>query len=182
MAKAKETPSLKIGTNKEAEKLFMDRIESKIVAFQSIERMAEKLEVKVESSDLYANPYESIMDAWNTNHSEGILNKLSLQKKLELFEVDVNPLKALIERFKAVSEEFNPSTYEFDKPSFDITIEGEEKIAEYKACEKVLKSVKELEKYAPIQYGQVQRATSGAVTYDRQRASLIVNVNRIMNK
>ena len=72
MSKKESVASLKIGKNDRAEKIFKAEINSKIVTFQGIEKFAQDLDLTIDKEELYANPKESIIKAFDLDTKEGI--------------------------------------------------------------------------------------------------------------
>ena len=166
MSKKESVASLKIGKNDRAEKIFKAEINSKIVTFQGIEKFAQDLDLTIDKEELYANPKESIIKAFDLDTKEGVLKRLSVEKKIDLFDFNIEVLDALVKNFKSIDRDFNPVSYDYKSPSFDIVLKGEEAIKKYKATEEVIKAIRGMEQFINVKPMDVVRMSQGAIAFD----------------
>ena len=164
--KKNSVASLKIGKNERAEKIFKAEINSKIVSFQGIEKFAQDLDLTIDKKELYANPKEAIIKAFDLDTKEGVLKRLSVEKKIDLFDLDVSTLDTLVKGFLVTNHKCDAITYDYKSPSFDIVLKGEEAIKKYKATEEVIKAIRGMEQFINVKPMDVVRMSQGSISFD----------------
>ena len=169
---------LKIGENQQAEKEFKARMNEKVLAFTTIKQEAEKHNLKYDVDKLYSNPEKEFDNAIDRTFNTGVLKQLSTRKRKELFEINTNILgKAIAVYNRHTDLDFNPETFEFDTPNFDILIEGEERILDYNKVSKLIQLIEEVEpEYIAI---RVQQALKNKVLLNARTNKLEVNISRL---
>ena len=99
------------------------------------------------------------------SQNEGLLSLgVALDKIPEIKGLNLTKLQELAEKFEAVKDIDSPNIEQFK--TFAETIEEE---AKFKACEKVIEALKELEKHVKIYPATVANATSGAIHADQRK-------------
>ena len=170
--KKKSVASLKIGKNERAEKIFKSEMTAKIVSFQTIEEFAKDLDLTIDKEELYKEPKESIIKAFDLSTKEGVLRRLSIEKKIDLFEFNIERLDALVNNFKSIDRTFDPVTYDYKTPSFDIILKGEETIKKYQSADNLIKAIRDLEEFVNVKPMDVVRMSGGAITFNPSNGEL----------
>jgi len=89
---------------------------------------------------------------------------IALEKIPEMKGLNLSKLKELSNQFEAVKNIDSPNI-----DQFKTFAENEEEEAKFKACEKVIKALKELEQYVKIYPANVRSATSGSIHADMRK-------------
>lgn len=89
---------------------------------------------------------------------------IALEKIPEMKGLNLSKLKELSNQFEAVKNVNSPNV-----DQFKTFAENEEEEAKFKACEKVIEALKELEQYVKIYPATVSNATSGSIHADMRK-------------
>ena len=176
--KKNSEPTLKIGVDERGKKLFIMEVETKIECFKALKKYAESFDLDVDLAKLYYAPKKTILEAFDKSTNEGVLSKIKVEKKADLFDLSIDLVSELEKSFLSLDAEFFPETLDFMLPDFDIVITGKENIAKYKATENMLDAIKEYEKhYHSVKPMDVVRMCQGAVTFDPSTMELKPTIN-----
>ena len=173
MSKSKKEV-LVIGTNEAQAKEFGTKITNRIITFQELVKICEKHELKYTKEALYADPSTEIDNAVDRTFCGGVLKQLSTRKRKELFEIDTTMISKLVTIFNQDKDlDFSLEDYSYNTPSFDVVIEGKDRILDYKKVQSLIALMEEVcPELIPM---RAQQALKNRVLVDMRTNKLVVN-------
>jgi hypothetical protein len=174
---------MKVGYNKEQEKVFKRDLEVKQNAFRTAKTYAEQF-INVDATEFYRDFTQAFKTAFITKHRNDFPPIVSDDKMLELSGVELKRLIELQKVFNSINIELNPDTLEpTDEPDFGIYITGEKQLELYNQLKTICDNVNDFRKVSNIQPASFIQAFGGALTFDWSTATIQPNVAYIqMNR
>ena len=172
-----------IGFNDKAEAQYLNNLQAKQVAFQTlVDYLLEYVE-NIDVSALYDAPLEYSIQIVGDKFKDAYKGA-KIEKIFDIIGFNSTKVERLCKEFLSVDIEIDPITLEATASAdFNIYAETAEQIEKYNAVQNVCSSIKVLMKYAPnIHKGDLIIALRGAVVPDYANNHIQQNINFILNK
>lgn len=174
---------LKIGFNEKAETQYLNNLQDKRSALQSLADYTLEFVEDIDLKALYEAPYEYSTQIV-ANKFKDAYKGAKIEKIFDIIGFSSVKVERLCKEFKAVDIQINPNTLEpLEIIDFNIYAETPEQIEKYNAVKNVCDAVKILIQYAPnIHKGDLIYALRGAIMPDYANNHVQANIGFILNK
>lgn len=174
--------SITVGYNENEERQFIENVEARIKAFEEVYQYLRSKGLRVRKKALYGDLFEEMRRAFYDANGNEMMNRLSYEKALELFEFNVDIIHTCAETFEGLKEyEFEPISYKYELPDFSIVLTDEIEIKRYNVATRLIEILMEFreERYTDL-YGIVA-STRNAIVPDLEKGApnLKVNLNYV---
>jgi hypothetical protein len=173
---------IKIGFNDKAEAQYLNDLQAKQIAFQTLADYLLEYVENIDVNALYDAPLEYsihiVVDKFKDAYKGAKVEKI-----FDIIGFNSAKVERLCKEFQAVDIEIDPNTLEATAVAdFNIYAETSEQIEKYNAVQDVCNSIKVLMKYAPnIHKGDLIIALRGAVVPDYANNHIQQNIKFILN-
>ena len=170
---------IKVGNNDKADEQFNKDIQLKIDSFKILVEYISLFNENVEVEELYKRPFEYAIELTTSNHKPDF-KKVIIEKVFELIGFSVSKLQELCTPFERVKYDFNPVTFEYEKPDNAYYIETDEQLKRYEAVKNICEAVKQINDM-PIHYGSLIQAMRGLILADYQNQGIQPNLTYVLD-
>ena len=170
---------IKVGNNDKADEQFNKDIKLKIDSFKILVEYISLFNENVEVEELYKRPFLYAIELTTSNHKPDF-KKVIIEKVFELIGFSVSKLQELCTPFERVEYDFNPVTFEYEKPDNAYYIESEEQLKRYEAVKNICEAVKQISDM-PIHYGSLIQALRHTAIPDYKTQTIQPNLAYVLN-
>ena len=138
--------------------------------------------IAIEDSKEFAEGFTAYFkEQFYNKHKEKVMLQISVEKMLDLLDVNLKPLQDLETKFKSINAELRwkgnkPYAY-VDKKPFERWTTSAEENNKVKAGRKLLDAIDEISKYSKVYPLAIQQATSNLVSYNMRENKYFINLN-----
>ena len=174
---------IKIGFNEKAETQYLNDLQAKQIALQTLADYLLEYVEEIDVNALYKAPNEYSIEIVANKFKEAYKGA-KIEKIFDIIGFNTTKVERLCNEFKAVDIQINANTLEpLETVDFNIYAETDEQIEKYNAVQNVCDSIKVLMKYAPnIHKGELINALRGAVVPDYTNNHIQKNIGFILHK
>ena len=180
----KHTP-IKIATDKISEARYKANLSALKTHLSDFFSEASKF-IKIENKTLYEqNLFNTFLGEFNTQLKHEFPPMLSLEKCMELAEVNTNKLKYLSDKITELNKDIqlNFDTYEAPEKDFGIYTQNTTQNQLYKMLTTLIETINHCRKHQnPIYYGDLLRGFGGMLIFDHLTQQLQPNINWLLSK
>ena len=170
---------IKIGNNDRADEKFQKDIQLKIDTFKELIKHLEQFNEDIDVNELYKRPFEYAIETTSANY-QSAYKGAKIERVFEIIGFSVSKLEEYTRVIENIEHDFEPTTYEYEKPDNGYYIETEEQKQRYEAVKNICEAVKQIDDM-PIHYGSLIQATRGLVIADYENHSIQPNLNYVLN-
>lgn len=173
---------LKIGFSDQAETQYLNNLQAKQIAFQSLADYTLEYVEDIDLNALYKAPYEYSIQIV-ANKFKDAYKSAKIEKIFDIIGFSVMKVERLSKELSSIDIQINANTLEpLETVDFNIYAETAEQIEKYKAVKNVCDAVKILIQYAPnIHKGDLINALRGAIIPDYANNHVQANIGFILN-
>jgi hypothetical protein len=172
---------LKVGENTKQKEQFEQDIKLKIDSFKKLVEYISEFNENVELREVYQRPFEYAIELTTCNHKPEF-KKVIIEKVFELIGFSVSKLQELCTPFEKVEHTFNPLTFEYETPDFNIYITTPEQHLRNDSSRAICEAVDQLIKEGtPLHKGSIIQGFRGIVVPDYANNKIQPNINYIID-
>ena len=170
---------IKIGNNDRADIQFQKEIQLKIDTFRELIKHLEQFNDSIDIQELYKRPFEYAIELTASNY-QSAYKGAKIERVFEIIGFSVSKLEEYTRVIEGVELQFDPVTYEYEKPDNSYYIETDEQLKRYEAVKNICEAVKQINDI-PIHLGSMLQALRGTAIPNYKTQSIQPNLNYVLN-
>ena len=170
---------IKIGNNDKADEQFQKDIQLKIDTFKELIKYIEQFNDNIDVNELYSKPFLYSIELTASNY-QSAYKGAKIERVFEIIGFSVSKLEEYTRVIEGVELQFDPVTYEYEKPDNSYYIETEEQLKRYEAVKNICDAVKQINDL-PIHYGSLIQALRGTAIPDYKTQTIQPNLTYVLN-
>ena len=174
---------MKIGEDKKAKQAYELAYKRKQLAFNELlQFVAKYTDTEINAQELYNSPREYFFQLMEEKHAKDFPSSLKLLKVLDLLEIPVHQLDALINKLNTTQIELNLSSSDVPKKDFGIYATTDKQKSAYKAIKGICEGLNELLKQGKhFENGKLMQGSGGAIDWSFESESFTPRIQYILN-
>jgi len=174
---------MKIGEDKKAQKAYELMYKTKQLAFNELfEFVAKYTDGEIDAQELYNQPREYFFELMEEKHAKDFPSSLKLLKVLDLLDIPVHQLEALVSKLNTTEIELDLSSSDVPKKDFGIYANTQEQKSAYKAIKGICDGLNKLLKQGKhFENGKIIQGTGGAIDWSFESESFTPRIQYILN-
>lgn len=170
---------IKIGNNDRADEKFQKDIQLKMDTFKELIKYIEQFNDNIDVNELYKRPFEYAIETTSANY-QSAYKGAKIERVFEIIGFSVSKLEEYTRVIENIEHDFEPTTYEYEKPDNGYYIETEEQKQRYEAVKNICEAVKQIDDI-PIHLGSMLQALRNTAIPDYENHSIQPNLNYVLN-
>ncbi len=172
---------IKIGTDEHLERAFNANLERLTALVKDLFSEVDKFITLKNKNVLKGNIYEGFKKEFKVQYEGKFPEILSIEKCLELAEVNTDKLKYLEQQISTIDIDLNYNTMKCKQPDFSIYIDKAEHLKLYDYMQRLSEVVNEGKQHRTLFFANIIQGTNQLLQYDWNKQEVKPNTRAILN-